>query len=150
MDGDSSASSMELITVSQTNDSVVNEVKFRTVVNVYFALLSDAYYHEMFLRGMPNLCAKMKRPTSKSTTTKDPVDASDPAPDFYAMSRLQPLPESGSTETQNNSSIGQRDYKLTPDGVGSAQRHLGSGNTSLEAKKAEIASPLNKLPAELS
>jgi len=57
----------------------------------------NAYYHEMFLRGMPHLSAKMKRPTSKSTLAKEQVDSSDPTPDFYAMSRLQPLPEPGST-----------------------------------------------------
>jgi len=54
---------------------------------------TDAYYHEMFLRGLPHLSAKMKRPSSKSILAKGQLDSSDPTPDFYAVSHVQPLPE---------------------------------------------------------
>lgn len=50
----------------------------------------NSYYHELFLRGLPQECAKMKRPdaTCKRGVTKDTV-----MPDFYKLSKIHPLPE---------------------------------------------------------
>lgn len=47
-----------------------------------------AYYHQLFLRGMPNLVKKMKVVKFKNgNRTKKNV------PDFYALSKFRPLPE---------------------------------------------------------
>lgn len=48
----------------------------------------NSYYHELFLRGLPHLCKKMKRPR----VNKKPVVDPDHEPDFYAISDLHPLP----------------------------------------------------------
>jgi hypothetical protein len=50
----------------------------------------NAYYHEMFLRGLPHICNKMRRLTSKDEDRVKNEDA--PTPDFYALSRANPLP----------------------------------------------------------
>lgn len=47
----------------------------------------------MFLRGKPELCARMRRPTSKNSATKSQDSSAPEPPDFYAMSRLEPLLE---------------------------------------------------------
>ena len=43
---------------------------------------SGAYYHELFLRGRPNLCAQMVRTKVKGTGHKQPSDATS-EPNFY-------------------------------------------------------------------
>lgn len=55
----------------------------------------NAYYHEMFLRGMPHLCEKMKRLTAKDAKEAQADDS--PIPDFYALSRDYPLPDHTAT-----------------------------------------------------
>jgi hypothetical protein len=47
----------------------------------------------MFLRGMPHLCEKMRRLTTKDIGKRKKLD-DEPTPDFYSMSRENPLPES--------------------------------------------------------
>lgn len=49
----------------------------------------NAYYHEMFLRGLPHLCKTMKRPGVSKKPASDP----DHEPDLYRISELHPLPE---------------------------------------------------------
>ena len=46
---------------------------------------SGAYYHELFLRGRPHLCAMMQRQKVKGTGHKQPTDVAS-EPNFYAMS----------------------------------------------------------------
>jgi hypothetical protein len=45
---------------------------------------SGAYYHELFLRGRPQLCMRMVRQKVKGTGHKQPADAQS-EPNFYAM-----------------------------------------------------------------
>lgn len=45
---------------------------------------AGAYYHELFLRGRPNLCMRMNRQKVKGTGHKQPTDVSS-EPNFYAM-----------------------------------------------------------------
>lgn len=52
----------------------------------------NSYYHEMFLLGMPHLCDKMRRLTSKDATSRK-KNEEEQAPDFYALSRTNPLVE---------------------------------------------------------
>jgi len=51
----------------------------------------NSYYHELFLRGMPHLCYKMRRPTRIARVDTDP----DYNPDFYRLSAIAPLPNQG-------------------------------------------------------
>jgi hypothetical protein len=46
---------------------------------------SGAYYHELFLRGRPHLCAMMQRQKVKGTGHKQPTDVAS-EPNFHAMS----------------------------------------------------------------
>ncbi len=48
---------------------------------------------QLFLRGMPHLCDKMRRLTSKDISKRKKMEE-EPAPDFYSLSRRSPLPES--------------------------------------------------------
>jgi len=54
----------------------------------------NSYYHELFLRGLPHLCLKMRRPSVKKTakSQNDSINRA-PAPDFYKISAKNPLPE---------------------------------------------------------
>jgi len=51
----------------------------------------NSYYHELFLRGLPKLCQKMKRPAKTSHGMTMPSPGAHP--DFYSMSLYAPLPE---------------------------------------------------------
>ena len=61
----------------------------------------NSYYHELFLRGMPKLCQKMKRP---SKTTHDMIGTS-AHPDFYTMSLYAPLPNQQTYPGVSTSSV---------------------------------------------
>lgn len=51
----------------------------------------DSYYHELFLRGRPDLHQRMKR--LGTLHRKTPVHKEDKIPDFYELSKTSPLPE---------------------------------------------------------
>jgi len=51
----------------------------------------NSYYHELFLRGLPHLCLKMRRPARAKPGSAD----SDINPDFYRLSMVAPLPNPG-------------------------------------------------------
>lgn len=50
----------------------------------------NAYFHELFLRGLPHLCKRMRRLTASNSSRNDLV--SNIEPDFYSMSKISPLP----------------------------------------------------------
>ena len=54
----------------------------------------NAYYHELFLRGMPQLCLKMRRMTTKGKSGADFGEC----PDFYKISMFAPLPDPDNLE----------------------------------------------------
>jgi len=49
----------------------------------------NSYYHPLFLRGLPHLCKRMKRPGVSQKQTSDP----DHEPDLYKISEASPVPE---------------------------------------------------------
>lgn len=53
---------------------------------------AGAYYHELFLRGRPQLCMRMVRQKVKGTGHKQPTDVGS-EPNFYTMPSLQDLPQ---------------------------------------------------------
>jgi len=57
---------------------------------------SGAYYHELFLRGRPDLTSKMVRQKVKGTGHKQPTDAST-EPNFYAMPPVTQMTEAMKT-----------------------------------------------------
>jgi len=48
----------------------------------------NSYYHELFLRSLPHLCKKMKRPGVSKKAVADP----DHEPDFYKISEVHQVP----------------------------------------------------------
>ena len=53
----------------------------------------NSYYHELFLRGKPQEVLKMRRPVKAKPGEAPPSPDSPEKPDFYAMSKLNPLPD---------------------------------------------------------
>jgi len=79
----------------------VNGWGFRRVSD---GLDRNSYYHEMFLRGFPHLCAKMRRPTESVRNSAEPRLH----PNFYDVNKFVPLPSlppqsSSSSSTNTNS-----------------------------------------------
>jgi len=69
----------------------------------------NSYYHELFLRGLPHLCKKMKRPGVNKKVT---VDA-EHEPEFYAISDMHPLPGGSSADVNlllPSSLLGRNDW----------------------------------------
>jgi len=64
-----------------------------TLTNLLFAPQYRSSDHEMFLRGLPHLCQRMKRPSSEEIHKTKREPKSLPVPDLYALSRDNPLPE---------------------------------------------------------
>mmetsp|Transcript_39759 Transcript_39759/g.95670 ORF Transcript_39759/g.95670 Transcript_39759/m.95670 type:complete len:508 (-) Transcript_39759:282-1805(-) len=84
-----------------------NHASFVRIINAWgFRRISigvdrDSYYHELFLRGKPQLYNRMKR--LPSSHRKTPVDKGDCCPDFYHLAKSSPLPE---VAWGNNSGVG--------------------------------------------
>jgi hypothetical protein len=95
---------------------------------------------ELFLRGMPHLCDKMRRLTTKDLSKKKKMEDG-PTPDFYALSRDNPLPESTPVPTTT----------LTPPAIAAAGRagsDLASADVELallERRRADIFNRMNLL-----
>jgi len=66
-----------------------------------------AYYHELFLKGMPHLHSRMRRITCKDE--KPPIDQED-EPDLYRISQLFPVPPPTTGMTPSTSTT---DLKIT-------------------------------------
>lgn len=49
----------------------------------------NSYYHPLFMRGLPHLCKKMRRPGVSEKHASDP----DHEPDLYKISEMNPVPE---------------------------------------------------------
>jgi len=70
---------------------ILNKWFFRGFRRVVEGPDRDSYYHEMFLRGKPELHKRMKRLTARHR--KAPVDEQNRRPNFYEMALRSPLPE---------------------------------------------------------
>lgn len=84
--------------MSEINPSHFNSKQFKTfqrMLNMWgFKRLNGkrdqgAYYHQMFLKGMPNLVRKMK--LNKRKNGKRPLPNPSHEPNFYQLSQLRPL-----------------------------------------------------------
>lgn len=95
---------------------------------------------ELFLRGMPHLCEKMRRLTTKDLGKKKKIEQDGPTPDFYALSRENPLPESTPVPTTS----------MTPPAMaaGRTGSDLASADVELallERRRADIFTRMNLL-----
>lgn len=75
-----------------------------------------AYYHELFLRGRPQLCKKMTRQKIKGTGHKQPTDAKS-EPNFYTM-KAQP-------GSENPAGAGENEVPFSPHLTGAASLLTG-------------------------
>ena len=74
----------------------------------------NSYYHEMFLRGLPKVAAKMRRPQKGDIVAISSNKELGQHPDFYKISLFAPLPEiesesQGTKEDKNNSMLASED-----------------------------------------
>jgi hypothetical protein len=99
----------------------------------------NSYYHELFLRGLPRLCEKMKRLSGKDEK-KNEENPDAPVPDFYALSRQNPLPE----ENDDVQAHGGFESN-TGDAVGAVNGQGGNGFTT--GNFGELSSLLRNAPA---
>mmetsp|Transcript_41673 Transcript_41673/g.63090 ORF Transcript_41673/g.63090 Transcript_41673/m.63090 type:complete len:394 (-) Transcript_41673:185-1366(-) len=60
---------------------------------------TNAYYHEMFLRGMPELCENIRRPTEKPAMKTYALSVAQ-TPDFYTLGDVNPTTESTAASQQ--------------------------------------------------
>uniref|UniRef100_A0A7S4K5Z1 HSF-type DNA-binding domain-containing protein n=1 Tax=Odontella aurita TaxID=265563 RepID=A0A7S4K5Z1_9STRA len=109
----------------------------------------NTYYHELFLRGMPFLCKKMKRPGTAKKIASDPYRE----PNFYEISKLHPLPEiplgasslsmptTVSTLQGSNSSIGPAIQALQMPAATSIVNGGSSGSSSVSFPETSATSP---------
>jgi hypothetical protein len=68
---------------------------------------------QLFLRGMPYLCDKMRRLTSKDISNRRSMEE-EIAPDFYVLCREHPLPESKSVSSAPSNSNSNGSSLLVP------------------------------------
>lgn len=61
----------------------------------------NAYYHEMFLRGLPKVAAKMRRPQKGENTAAKDLGQH---PDFYKINMFAPLPPAHQEDDDKTSS----------------------------------------------
>ena len=109
--------------------------------------ISVHYSYQMFLRGKPHLARKMKRVTSKEAKKlqeASQADADAPVPDFYAISRLYPLPElTGFRPPSAKDTSGAGGYDGSALGGPPGAMVVGSGNFRLDpnhkSQEEEIA-----------
>lgn len=88
----------------------------------------NSYYHELFLRGLPHLCKKMKRPGVNKKVT---VDA-EHEPEFYAIGEMHPLPGGSSVDVNlllPSSLLGRNDWSQTRAPAGISDM-IGHNSTS--------------------
>ncbi|KAL7464712.1 hypothetical protein ACHAXS_005049 [Conticribra weissflogii] len=88
---------------------IVNAWGFRRII---VGRDRDTYYHEMFLRGKPELHERMKRIPSHHK--KAPIEKEHKCPDFYELAKVSPLPEVPLRETSELLVIMQTGAEVTP------------------------------------
>ena len=66
--------------------------------------LSRTFATQMFLRGLPHLCDRMRRLTSKDMAKRKGENSEEAPPDLYAISREHPLPDGNDPDAAKNSS----------------------------------------------
>lgn len=114
----------------------------------------NAYWHELFLRGLPNLCDRMKRPQKT-----DPELKNEDPPDFYRVSKYSPLPDpehasaqhvahSSSMSSASSAATSKQHGKESPhcDEIESRRHHSSAGLDSY----AENADGSAKVALDLS
>ncbi|GKY96794.1 hypothetical protein MPSEU_000638600 [Mayamaea pseudoterrestris] len=107
----------------------------------------NSYYHELFLRGLPHLSQRMKRVSTKEgkSTGSEAVDhdGEQVVPDFYAISRENPIPDLPS-ESEHQShlpglSLNTKSPTLTGLGMGGKSSGLPSTAPPASSVNDEIA-----------
>lgn len=106
---------------------------------IVISLLILLYHNQMFLRGLPNLSFKMKRPPkvkSAAAAARNAAGAGSGTPDFYRISQIAPLPPSAPFRPVAQEAKGDDDgprYQIEPFSVEENQFPAVAGyNDSLQ------------------
>mmetsp|Transcript_5080 Transcript_5080/g.10586 ORF Transcript_5080/g.10586 Transcript_5080/m.10586 type:complete len:403 (-) Transcript_5080:513-1721(-) len=100
------------------------QISFRRVPH---GIDGDSHYHELFLRGMPHLHAKMKR--TSLNERKAPIEPRDRCPNFALM---PPLPPTGTTTSGKNSGSSDTAISQSRQKTGDGSMSSASGSDSRE------------------
>lgn len=71
----------------------------------------NSYYHECFLRGFPELCRQMRRPSSEELRALKSGPSI--APNFYEISKRYPLPEKQYPEPEGGDELHNPDLRTS-------------------------------------
>jgi HSF-type DNA-binding len=97
----------------------------------------DSYYHAMFLRGRPDLCSIIERPSRSEHSKRQKYDPTT-EPIFYTMPPIQILPECH--DIKHNSSHGERPVNVAESNESGRrnkrQRNLSQTSWEDDVKKA--------------
>lgn len=121
---------------------IVNAWGFRRVTS---GIDRDSYYHELFLRGKPELHQRMKR--LPSTHKKTPINKEEKSPDFYQLSKVSPLPEVTASQPAPSSNGPVHATGETRDAKDEQLENLRLSNELLRAQLAELQARTAGVPA---
>lgn len=79
----------------------------------------NAYYHESFLRGLPELVAEMRRPQKGELPTRKPRGFPE-NPDFYKISSIAPLPSVTPLSSSSSENSKTTSEDVATDSLGSS------------------------------
>ena len=96
----------------------------------------NAYYHESFLRGLPELVAEMRRPQKGELPIRKPRGFPE-NPDFYKISSIAPLPNVTPSSSSSENSKSSED--VATDSLGSDELAVVSERSTDRAKRTVLS-----------
>ena len=110
----------------------------------------NAYYHEMFLRGLPHVCNKMRRPVRGDSGLSRDLGQH---PDFYKISMFAPLPPISKVDDRECESTADSvpaltkvDFERSPGVVSRDDSAGGKNRSAVEQDDQVLDGPEEEIP----